>query len=331
MGERMRSASRGRLAFVVCAAAGLLPVMLSASAAPSPGQIAFSSTRDDGITSEIYVMNDDGTDQRRLTWNAADDGSPAWSPDGSRMVFVSTRDGDTEIYVMGVDGSGQVQLTHHPGYDLDPTWSPDGTRIAYVSVEGDRWDIYIMAADGSSPVRWSNLRGPVGSPAWSPDGTKMAFASDQEGIRVAEVGRLGAPLGATSLLVVGASPAWSPDGSHIAYSAISEEGVGTHGPPDTNVDLYVVAADGGVPRRLTYEKGYDGHPSFSPDGARLAFASNRDGGWGVYAMSLDGGSVDRLTDHGMEPAWSWSVPSGDTPVRPTGWGMLKGLVRVMGQ
>ena len=66
------------------------------------------------------------TGRGRLTDNQADDFQPAWSPDGSRMAFVSDRDGNFEVYVMSADGSGQARLTNNPADDIEPAWCPDG-------------------------------------------------------------------------------------------------------------------------------------------------------------------------------------------------------------
>jgi Tol biopolymer transport system component len=106
----------GALAVAACV---LAP---SAQAAP-PGKIAFDSDRD-GDT-EIYVMNADGSGVTQLTNNLATDCQPAWSPDGKRIAFLSTRDGvDSEIYVMNADGTGVTQLTNNLALDANPDWSP---------------------------------------------------------------------------------------------------------------------------------------------------------------------------------------------------------------
>src|SRR5437868_5015135 len=106
-----------------------------ASAPRVTGKIAFSSTRNGYSTSvsDIYAVNIDGTDVTRLTANTAgaDDISPAWSPDGSRIAFTVIRSGDApSIYVMNPDGSNRTRLTSS-GYDYLPAWSPDGTKIAF--------------------------------------------------------------------------------------------------------------------------------------------------------------------------------------------------------
>jgi Tol biopolymer transport system component len=99
--------------------------------------------------SDIYVMNADGSGSRRLTHNAGYNDKPAWSTNGRKIAFQSTRDGNSEIYVMNADGSGQRNLTRHPAKDGRPSWSPDGRRIAFVSDRDGRLEAHVMNADGS--------------------------------------------------------------------------------------------------------------------------------------------------------------------------------------
>ena len=86
----------------------------------APRKIAFTTDRDGN--EEIYVMDADGSNPTRLTNNSADDGQPAWSPDGSQIAFGSFRDGNPEIYVMDADGSNQTNLTNNPASDRTPAW-----------------------------------------------------------------------------------------------------------------------------------------------------------------------------------------------------------------
>jgi Tol biopolymer transport system component len=97
---------------------------------------------------EIYVINADGSGQRRLTRNRAKDIAPVGSPDGRRIAFASDRDGNFELYVMAANGSRPRRLTWNAGVDADPTWSPDGRRIAFESKRGESSEIYVMNADG---------------------------------------------------------------------------------------------------------------------------------------------------------------------------------------
>ena len=76
---------------------------------------------------------------------------PAFSPDGRKIAFGSSRSGDFEIYAMNADGSDIVRLTQSPGLDARPAWSPDGTRIAFTSNRDGNYEIYVMDTDGSNP------------------------------------------------------------------------------------------------------------------------------------------------------------------------------------
>lgn len=110
-------------------------------------------------------------------WNT----SPDWSPDGERIVFRTTRDGNNEIYVMQKNGSGERNLTKHPASDTDPAWSPDGSQIAFVSDRDGNEEIYVMNANGYEPRRLTNNAGKDTYPAWSPDGQFIAYYSEPMG------------------------------------------------------------------------------------------------------------------------------------------------------
>ena len=123
-----------------------------------------------GFIQELYVMNADGSEQRKLT--PLSTGAFSWSPDGRRIAFANERDGNNEIYVISVDGTGLRNLTRNPADDGHPKWSPDGRTIGFVSNRGGNRDIYVMNTDGSGQ---RNLTSDVDQQAfgiaWSPGGT----------------------------------------------------------------------------------------------------------------------------------------------------------------
>ena len=134
----------------------------------------FISTRDGNY--EIYSVNPDGTGLTNLTNSLDDEGSYAWSPDGSKIAYSRGFNG---ISVMNADSSNKVDLTPNSNGDYGPVWSPDGSKIAfnnYGSPGGE--EIYVMNADGTGRTRLTNNVGDDFAPAWSPDGSKITTHSE---------------------------------------------------------------------------------------------------------------------------------------------------------
>ncbi|MAG35804.1 MAG: hypothetical protein CL878_06120 [Dehalococcoidia bacterium] len=251
--------------------------------------------------SEIYVMNADGSGQTRLTMRPRVSSlAPTWSPDGSRLAFVSWRDGDFEVHVMDAEGDNLTRLSQSDVLEGLPAWSPDWTRLAFVSRRDGNDEIYVMQADGSIPRRLTENNVRDFSPAWSPDGNRLAFSSQRDGNRDIYVMQADGsrPSRLTSHNASDGAPAWSPDGSKIAF--VSHR--------DGNDEIYVMQADGTSQTRLTHNDAFDGWPSWSADGTKLTFESARDGDREIYAMHADGSDVRRLSQNpGVAdtfPAWS---------------------------
>ena len=163
----------------VCLTSGEL--VLKHALAVNTARIVFTSMRDDNL--EIYVMDAVGGNQERLTNNPSNDRDPDWSPDGTRIAFVTGRDGGvSQIYVMDADGKNLIRLTDGPRHKSGPDWSPDGGKIAF-TVRADRrneWEphIAVMEADGRNRER---LEDRASEPSWSPDGGEIAFVSTRDG------------------------------------------------------------------------------------------------------------------------------------------------------
>jgi TolB protein len=248
---------------------------------------------------QICVMDADGANVTVLTDSEGDDTTPAWSPDGEHIVFVSTRDGNREIYVMDADGRHQVNLTNHPADDWMPSWSPDGERIAFISYRDGNWEIYVMGTDGSGVTRLTEDEADDWTPFWSPDMTEIVFCSTRDGnweIYVMDSnGSL--PIRLTEHPENDIAPTWSPDGQWIAFESTR----------DGNSEIYVMDRNGEQLRNLSNEPMADDHgPSWSPDGSRIVFYSIRDGDWDIYAMDDAGGEVVNLTDNetnDQTPVW----------------------------
>jgi TolB protein len=147
---------------------------------PDGTRIAFASTRDGGGNTEIYVMNRDGSNLRRLTNHPAADGSPTWSPSGTQIAFTSDRSGEPEIYIMGADGLGLQRITN--GYSDRPTWSPAPyNEIAYAARTGPGNDIRIIDLATRQVRQLTFGEGTNESPAFAPNGRHLAFMSSRAG------------------------------------------------------------------------------------------------------------------------------------------------------
>ncbi|UCD85310.1 MAG: PD40 domain-containing protein [Deltaproteobacteria bacterium] len=264
------------------------------------GKIVFQTfAGKDSGQNGIYIMNADGSNVTRLTYYNGD-AYPALSPDGSKIAFRASRDGNYEIYVMDVDGSNQTNLTRNITSDGYPAWSPDGSKIAFSSRRDGNYEIHIMNADGSNVTRLTNHPATDRAPSWSPDGNKIVFQSQRDDNDY-EIYVMDADGGNVTRLtyntVFDLHPAWSPDGSKIAFT--SER--------DGNFEIYVMDADGSNVTNLTNCRSWDYEPTWSPDGKYIAFETLRGGDTEIYVMDADGSNQINLTNdpkNNHEPSWS---------------------------
>lgn len=135
----------------------------------------------DGDVAQIYTIGRDGRRLRRLTRSRAIDVSPAWSPDGDRMAFVSDRTGSPQIYVMDADGTNVRRLTFDGTYNTNPNWSPDGMWIAYETRVDGQFDIWLIDPEGRVNVPLVTHPRSDEAPSWSPNSRKIVFSSTRRG------------------------------------------------------------------------------------------------------------------------------------------------------
>ncbi|HEU4928121.1 MAG TPA: PKD domain-containing protein, partial [Vicinamibacterales bacterium] len=208
--------------------------------------------------------------------------SPAWSPDGVRVAYVSFDVGDVHIKDRSTGATAilPVALTYL-------SWSPDGTRIAGSGTVADTLELFTAAADGSGLTRLTNGVGFTGAYAWSPSGATIAFARAVAGIQDLFV--LNADGSNPQQLTSGAgfsgAFAWSPSGARIAF-ARAVAGI---------KELFVMNADGSNPKQLTSGAAFSGNISWSPEGARIAFNC----GTTICTINADGTNLVPLTVTGI--------------------------------
>ncbi len=291
---------------------GVFMFLVLAAAPPAafgdglPQTIAFTSDRgcssSDGTAlpskSDIYLMNGDGSELRRLTTTCLES-LPAWSPDGAQIVFVSQRDGRPGLYVMNADGSSTHRVTPVGVWAERPDWSLGGL-IAFDDLSG----IETIRPDGSALTR---VTSEGRDPSWSPDGSRIAFTYDDASTnyqdQIAVVSSDGSDF---ERIARGTAPAFSPDGKHLAWADRDPQGAAT---------LVVANADGTDPRAIvTIPTGmfnsYDLEPAWSPDSITLTY----DGGPNaeIFRVPATGGTPVRLTVSAAvdtTSAWRTALPS----------------------
>ena len=259
-------------------------------------QIVFVSDREG--TKEIYLMDYDGYNQRRITYFQSINLFPAISPDGEAIAFTSYLEENPDLYLLSRHGGKIVRLMANLGMSTTPDWSLDGRKLLFTSSRDGNAEIYMVKADGSDVVRLTRNHTIDTSPCWSPTGRQIAFTSDRSGspqiyIMDAEGTNI------TRLTYQGSyndTASWSPDGLEIAYAS-RVGGI---------FDIFVINLTTKELRRLTINSGSNESPCWSPDGRHLVFSSNRSGSYQIYTVEPDGSNQKRLTTRGnnISPRWS---------------------------
>jgi Tol biopolymer transport system component len=192
---------------------------IQAALAPDRTRIAFSSNRA-GANYDLYVVDIDGKNLRRLTSNPGNEGEPAWTPDGQRIVYTATTGAATQIAVVSIDGSGARQLTMGASRNMSPAVSADGRTIAYVSTRDGNQEIYTMSPDGSNQRRITKSPGREWNPRFFPAGDLLYLAEAGGKSKGSKVMRGGIAGRAGQIFVTEhpvASLGMSRDGERMAY------------------------------------------------------------------------------------------------------------------
>jgi Tol biopolymer transport system component len=226
----------------------------------------------------------------RILWvEGVKNAYPRWSRDGTRILYESNRAGKWQLHVMDADGSHDRALTSGAADNQLPDWSPDNAWIAFVSNRDGNDEIHVMREDGTGLRNLSKSPARDIHPYWSPDGAWILFNSDRDGktLQLYEVRPDGTGLRRLAVSEDEETCARvSPRGDSIVLLANLKEG---------RDDVLLRRRDGSHPVNLTRDAAPDGWPTWTPDGGRIVYASQRGGPFALYSMKPDGSDVRQLT------------------------------------
>jgi TolB protein len=270
-------------------------------------KIAFVSDRDatgERPSKELYIVDYDGYNPRRVTVNGSLNILPTWTPDGAGLAYVSYRQGTPVIYLAKIfEGRSIANLTGEKADNqaFAPAFSPDGKSLAFASNRSGNMDIWVETADGGTPRRLTTTPASDTAPCWSPTGQEIAFTSnrtgtpqlwlmDSEGLNVRRLTRVGN---------WNDGCAWNParQYSEVAYTARLEAG---------GFDIAIVDLATGTVRQITEGRGSCEYPTWAPNGRHLAFSCKRGGRWEIAISDREGRSIQTLATgpgNNVQPDW----------------------------
>jgi len=274
-------------------------------------RLVFQSTREPYQCDQIFVMNVDGSDVRRISTGRGRTTCAYFYPDGRHLLYSSTHLSGAECpprpdysrgYVWGVYSAFQIfyatdqgtilkQLTHGPGYNAEATLARDGKKIVFTSQRDDDLDVYTMNSDGSDARRLTRELGYDGGPFFSPDGNWIVYRAHHPSA-AEEVARYKALLAQQlveplemDLYLMRADGSDRGQITHLGGASFAPSfffnskrivfASNYKWPGSSQFELYAIDRDGERLERITYAGGFNAFPVFSPDGQRFVFASNR--------------------------------------------------------
>jgi molecular chaperone DnaK len=265
-------------------------------------------TQKDGSFWNVWLVEEDGSNPRPLTREqAAFPRLPVLSPDRRSVAYSMETAGGWELRVIDTAGAGDRLLHESIVPDARATWSPDGTRLAFVTDRDGPADIYVLDLATGELTKLTNSPEDEGDPAWSPDGASIAYWSrfgGNQDIYVIPADGAGTARRLTEDPGDDGDPAWNPRTGTLAFSRLT----------GGDWEIFTIDADGANEVQVTYADKDDQDPSWSSDGARIAFETKRDtpevdDQAEVYVMNADGSDQRNVTNRpGLDVHPAWGTP-----------------------
>jgi len=259
-------------------------------------KVIFVSDRDGN--EEIYMMDYDGKNQTRLTFNHDLDYMPAWSADGRKIAYTAYKDSRAALYILDIYNQERIKV-FDKGTPFGASFSPDGKKMAFCSQEeGGNSEIYVCTSDGKNIRQLTYNKAIDTAPTWSPTSRQIAFTSDRSG--TPQIYIMDAEGSNVTRISFGGTyhdaPSWSPAGDMIAYvSRVNQI-----------FDIYVLNLRTKQIVKLTESNARNESPCWSPDGRHIIFSSNLTGSIQLYTIDYDGRNLRRLTSRGQNKLPDWS-------------------------
>jgi TolB protein len=251
---------------------------------------------------ELYVIDYDGHNLKRMTRDAKLNLLPKWSPNGDQIIYTSYIFNNPDLFAINITDNKRSVISKYQGLNSAGVFSPNGKTIILTLSKGLFPNLYLIDRSGRLVQRMTEGSYIDTSPSFAPNGREVVFISDRIGYPQMYIMNIDG--GNVRRLATGGhcdSPAWSPRGDKIVFTMRQGRG---------NFDLYIYDLKSARITRLTNNQGNNENPVWSPDGRFIAFSSSRSARWEIYVMAIDGSGTRKLAEipgNSYTPAWSANI------------------------